>query len=161
MLPHTGHTLAPPRQPSTRNSTATAQECTQDHHKRACTHVLWVVQPHLRARQGETFLFQTGESMKLYELPAGTRVVYFGQRVNAPNDPSEVHSQSIHSIHTSTDTHHHSGGRACKLRLTTPSTRPPCAKSCACSSKPRPTPRHVVCRTVQSQPTRPAGGDGL
>lgn len=40
--------------------------------------------------QGETFLFQTGESMKLYELPAGTRVVYFGQRVDAPNDPSEV-----------------------------------------------------------------------
>lgn len=35
---------------------------------------------------GERFLFQTGESMALHELPAGTRVVYLGMRADADSD---------------------------------------------------------------------------
>eukprot|EP00898_Chlorokybus_atmophyticus_P001013 jgi/Chlat1/1912/Chrsp149S08697 len=39
---------------------------------------------------GERFLFQYGESLRTYELPAGTRVVYGGVRKDGTRDPQQV-----------------------------------------------------------------------
>ena len=43
-----------------------------------------------RSSPGEKFLMQFGESMRIEELPAGTRVVYPGVRKNAPSSPKEM-----------------------------------------------------------------------
>lgn len=43
-----------------------------------------------RSAPGEKFLMQFGESMRIEELPEGTRVVYPGVRKNAPSSPSAM-----------------------------------------------------------------------
>jgi lactate racemase len=47
---------------------------------------------------GEEVLMQFGESMRVEELPAGTRVAYPGVRANAPSDPKTMRAMVEHAL---------------------------------------------------------------
>ena len=83
----------------------------------------------LYARQGEKFLFQFGEDMRIEEVPEGTRIIYPGVRAEGERNRRCIEERLAQALDHPTGT-------------------PPCARSCASSRRASPRPRWSLPSTM-------------